>query len=150
MILIIGYGNPLRGDDALGPVAAKHLAQHYRDDANIHVCTVHQLTPELSEKVAAYTIALLIDARHREPAGQVFVEEVQLATNPSSHPFSHYVTPPELLLLARTLYSSSPRMFLSGITATAFAVGEPLSPPVFAALPILYEKIAALVQEHSR
>lgn len=150
MILIIGYGNPLRGDDALGPVAAKHLAQHYRDDANVHVCTVHQLTPELSEKLTDYATVLLIDARHHEPAGQVFIQDVQPAAHSTSRAFSHYVTPPELLLLTRSLYKSSPRMFLAGITATAFDVGEPLSLPVSAALPLLYEKIAALVQEHSR
>lgn len=148
MILIIGYGNPLRGDDALGPVVAKHLAQHYRDDANVHVCTVHQLTPELSEKLTDCGTVLLIDARHHAPAGKIFVEDVQPATQSTSRAFSHYVTPPELLLLARSLYASSPRMFLAGITATAFDVGEPLSLPVRAALPLLFEKIAALVKEH--
>jgi Ni,Fe-hydrogenase maturation factor len=98
--------------------------------------------------VAGYDTAVFIDARHAEPAGQVFVEEVRAAERPPSGAFSHYVTPGELLLIAEVLYGARPSAYLAGITATAFDVGEPLSAPVREALPLLYERVEELVMSH--
>jgi Ni,Fe-hydrogenase maturation factor len=36
--LIIGYGSLLRGDDALGRIAAGQLAAEYAGDASVSVC----------------------------------------------------------------------------------------------------------------
>lgn len=148
MILIIGYGNPLRGDDALGQVAAKHLAQRFRNDKHIHVQSVHQLTPELSEKLADYGRVIFIDSRHSEPAGELFLEEIEPASAADTRSFSHYVTPAELLLLANKLYDSSPNVLLTGITGNIFDIGQPLSAPVRHALPLLYDAIDGLVRDH--
>jgi hydrogenase maturation protease len=148
MILIIGYGNPLRGDDALGQVAAEHLARRFADDKSIHVQSVHQLTPELSEKLAVYDRVIFIDARHSKPAGELYVEEVQPASASDTHSFSHYVTPAELLLLANKLYDSAPYMLLTGISGDRFDVGQPLSAPVRQAVPQLCDAIEALVRDH--
>lgn len=148
MILIIGYGNPLRGDDALGQIAAEHLAQHFAGHENIHVQSVHQLTPELSEKLAGCNLVIFIDTRHHVPEGEVYVEELQPATASIKRSFSHYVTPSELLLLANSLYATSPQGLLVGITSTMFDVGQPLSAPVQQALPLLYEAIDGLVRDH--
>lgn len=146
MILIMGYGNPLRGDDALGQAAAAYLAQRFEEDAEVQVRAVHQLTPDLAEQLAACDTAVLIDARHAAPAGQVFLEEVQAAAQPSSG-FSHYVTPGELLLLADKLYGARPSVYLAGITATSFGVGVPLSAAVRDGLPLLIEKVEAAVEQ---
>ncbi|MFN2105726.1 MAG: hydrogenase maturation protease [Candidatus Promineifilaceae bacterium] len=145
MILILGYGNPMRGDDALGQIAVEFLAERFGEHDGVHVRAVHQLTPDLSEMLAGYESAVLIDARHAAPAGQVFVEEVRAAERLPSGAFSHYVTPGELLLLADALYGKRPCVYLAGITATEFEVGEPLSAAVREALPVLYETIEALV-----
>lgn len=147
MILILGYGNPLRGDDALGFIAGEFLSRHYHDAPLVQVETVHQLTPELAEKLAAYDTVILIDAHHQEPAGQVFSEIVRPATCSTPHTFSHYVSPADLLLLVHRLYGSYPRMFLTGITTSSFAVGEPLSLPVLASMPILYEEVMSLAEK---
>lgn len=148
MILMIGYGNPLRGDDALGQIAAEYLAQRYGDDESIHIQSVHQLTPELAEKVADYDLVIFIDTHDSEPAGKLYVQEVEPASDAITRSFSHYVTPGELLLLANSLYGSAPKMLLVGITGTQFDVGQPLSVPVRAALPLLYDAIDGLVQDH--
>lgn len=148
MILIVGYGNPLRGDDALGEVAATQLAGQFGHDEHVQVLVVHQLTPELAETMAAYDAVIFVDARRRAPAGEVVVEEVRSAAG-SASPFSHYVTPAELLALVRSLYGASPRLFLAGITGATFDVGQPLSRPVRDALPRLNETVAELVRRHS-
>ena len=43
-LLIIGYGNPLRGDDGFGWHAALRLREIIHDDG-IEILPVHQLTP---------------------------------------------------------------------------------------------------------
>ena len=150
MILIMGYGNPMRGDDALGPLAAETLRQRFAGQDDVHVRAVHQLTPDLAEQLAAYDMAVLIDARHAAPEGQVFLEEVGAAAQAPSGAFSHYVTPGELLQVTETLYGVRPRLVLAGITATAFDVGQPLSAAVQEALPALVERIEALVREKGK
>jgi len=147
VILILGYGNPLRGDDALGQIAVEFLAERFGGVEGVHVRAVHQLTPDLAEILARYESAVLIDARHAEPAGQVFVEEVRAAERPPSGAFSHYVTPEELLLVTEKLYGKRPCVYLAGVTATAFEVGKPLSEVVREAMPRLYERVEEVISD---
>src|SRR5271166_6728975 len=58
--LIIGYGNPLRGDDGLGWQVASELAKCV--DALISVLAVQQLTPELAEPVSDADLVIFVDA----------------------------------------------------------------------------------------
>jgi len=46
MILLIGYGNELRGDDAIGPLVARALAELRLPGTQVLALT--QLTPELA------------------------------------------------------------------------------------------------------
>ena len=50
--LIIGYGSPIRGDDAIGPLAADALAAGLLP-AGVVVISRHILTAELVEDIAA-------------------------------------------------------------------------------------------------
>ena len=59
--LIIGYGNPLRGDDGVGWEVASRLAVIIPSEA-AHILTVHQLTPELAESVSEADLVIFIDA----------------------------------------------------------------------------------------
>jgi hydrogenase maturation protease len=64
--LIIGYGNPLRGDDGLGWQVAGELAKCV--DALISAVAVQQLTPELAEPVSDADLVIFVDAScHGEP-----------------------------------------------------------------------------------
>ena len=58
--LIIGYGNPLRGDDGLGWRAAEQLAEIIpQSEAEVIAC--HQLTPELAEPISRARLVIFID-----------------------------------------------------------------------------------------
>ena len=72
--LIIGYGNPLRSDDAFGWHASRLLAQVLTGQ-DVDVITCHQLTPELAEQLSRCRRAVFIDA---DAAGQA-------GRNPPSH-----------------------------------------------------------------
>ena len=48
--LVIGYGNELRGDDAVGPLVARTAESWQRP--GLRALAVQQLTPELAEDIA--------------------------------------------------------------------------------------------------
>ena len=54
LVLVIGYGNPLRGDDGIGWSAANALAEGMQDD-RVRIVACIQLTPELAESIAQAT-----------------------------------------------------------------------------------------------
>jgi hydrogenase maturation protease len=59
--LIIGYGCPLRGDDAFGWHAAHRLLKLAGNDS-VQVLATHQLTPELAEPISHADLVIFIDA----------------------------------------------------------------------------------------
>ena len=67
-VLILGCGNPLRGDDGVGWHAAERLLKRSAElDATIKSC--HQLTPELAEPVSKAERVIFIDARIGQTPG---------------------------------------------------------------------------------
>ena len=59
-LLVIGYGNELRGDDGVGPAAARAVAGWNRP--GIVALDVHQLTPELADDVGQAGYVVFVDA----------------------------------------------------------------------------------------
>jgi len=146
--LIVGYGNPLRGDDGIGQAVARALASESAiNGAEIIAC--HQLTPELSEALAAVGLAVFVDAAAGRRPGSVVVTETQ--GSPALTPgLVHHVDPGALLLLAKTLYGRAPAAFLVTVGAETFDLRETLSAPVAAALPEVVATVRRLVAEHLR
>lgn len=141
--LIIGYGNPLRGDDGLGWHVAQCLAavlpQHR---ARIETC--HQLTPELAEPISRADLVIFIDAEYLAPVGTLSCRRLTPgAVLPGT--FSHYLTPRMLLACVREWYGTCPEAVMFSVAGQSFNCGEALSPAVAAVLPEVFERICALV-----
>ena len=117
-LLIIGIGNTLRGDDGAGPAAAEALRKHGLD-----ALAVHQLTPELAERIAAARVVFFLDADARLPAGEVSV--VRLAEGRSA--IEHVATPAAILRLAHEVYGAAPESWLVTMGGESFEIGERLS-----------------------
>jgi hydrogenase maturation protease len=137
--LIVGYGNPLRGDDGIGQAVARALANETALDG-VEVVCCHQLTPELAERFAAVDLVVLVDAKDGPNPGSVAVTRLQEAT-PLSSGLWHHVDPEALLFMSGRLYGRSPDAFLITVGAGSLALNEGLSAAVEAALP---EVIAAV------
>ncbi|MGO8814749.1 MAG: hydrogenase maturation protease [Terriglobia bacterium] len=131
--LIIGYGNPLRGDDGFGWHAGRLLAQALAS-RDVEVMTCHQLTPELAEPLSHCGRALFIDADSKGKPGEIHRRAVRVQL-PASSPFTHTCTPSGLLASAKQLFGRSPRAIIITVSAQSFEFGEALSPAVEAALP---------------
>ena len=121
--LIIGYGNPLRGDDAAGYEAAGRLG----------ALAVPQLTPELADEISRAEQVIFIDAADGPDAAGT-LRETPVLPGPSPEPFTHRLTPESLLGLAEALYGRAPRAVLITVAGENFSLGAPLSPGVAAAL----------------
>ena len=130
---IVGYGNPLRGDDGVGQAVARAFAGEAAIDG-VEAIACHQLTPELAERFAAAARVILVDAAAGREAGGVSV--VCLRAGPARPSrLGHHVDPSELLRMAQSLYGGSPEAYLVTVGAGSLELGEELSAPVAAALP---------------
>jgi hydrogenase maturation protease len=67
-VLIIGYGNPLRGDDSLGWQIAARPTTSIQDEP-VEVLALDQLTPELSELISEVELVVFIDASYAGKPG---------------------------------------------------------------------------------
>lgn len=140
--LVIGIGNPLRGDDGVGALLAEQAAMLTAAEPGgpVAVRSVQQLTPELAEELARLEAVLFIDA-WLAPAGALpqLIEVSSAGSNGESHtagaPGSHQLAPAALLAVSQALYGRAPEAQLLLVPAQAFEHGMVLSPALKAALP---------------
>jgi hydrogenase maturation protease len=132
-LLIIGYGNPLRGDDAFGFRAAEELQALFIDNREVVVLPVHQLTPELAADIARAGEVIFIDASAEGECGKFSSRPVQPAEE-TSPAISHYSTPEGLLASALALYGRVPPAVLYSVRGESFEYGAGLTPAVDQAL----------------
>src|SRR5262249_2506468 len=139
--LVIGYGNPLRGDDAVGPRVAEAVSRWCRD--GVQALAVQQLTPELAEMLATARMAIFVDAY---PGGQG-KEALARSLEPADLEFTlgHASDPPYLLALARALYGRAPPAWWVLVPSVRFEMGENLSSLAARGVEAALRQIAALV-----
>lgn len=141
-VLVVGYGNRLRGDDAAGCVVAEALADEFAGDGRVSVRACHQLLPEMAEELSRCELAVLIDASAELPAGVVDRTEVLPPAHVTAS-LMHHVSPEALVACARLLFKRCGRVVLVTIGGGAFGQEEGLTPAVRRAVP----EAAALVRE---
>lgn len=134
-VLIIGYGNTLRGDDGIGWRAAEEL--HARAGGEIAVLRRHQLAPELAEDLARARAVLFVDAAADGVPGRIRCVEVD--PDVAADGFTHQLTPQNLLELTRQLYGCAPMACEISLSGASFELSEDLSPIVEAEMPRLIE-----------
>jgi hydrogenase maturation protease len=118
--LVVGYGNELRGDDAVGPLAARAVARWQLP--GVLCLDVHQLTPELIEELAAVERVVFIDARL--DGEDVTVEELH---GGGEAPGGHVSDPRNLLALCAALHGQAPRAWLVTVPGVCLGLGAGLS-----------------------
>jgi hydrogenase maturation protease len=143
-VLIIGYGNPLRGDDGLGWQVANEIARNA--DESIEVVATHQLTPELAEPISAVDLVIFVDASSGGQPGSWQCEPI--TEDPvGSQAFTHYFTPASLLGYANAIFNAKPAALLISAAAGSFDCAEALTPHVAALVPEIVRFISATVKD---
>jgi hydrogenase maturation protease len=143
--VIIGYGNPLRGDDALGWRAVEEWERAPAGN-EVEALAVHQLTPELAETISRARLVVFIDAAVDLAPGQQAGREI-FARAPRPGAFTHEFTPETLLGLAETLYDARPRAFLISLGVSSTELGDGLSEELRTGMPALLKQVRTWVEE---
>ncbi|HWR13795.1 MAG TPA: hydrogenase maturation protease [Terriglobales bacterium] len=140
-VLVIGYGNPLRGDDGVGPVIAEEIAKKICDpQSKVQVVACHQLNPELAEAVADTREVIFVDASVELKPGDVRISSVK-PDQFSPAGFTHSMKPSALLATASELFGQAPPAKAVAIGAASFDIGMTLTPEVRAAVRLATEVI---------
>ena len=123
-LLLIGYGNPGRGDDGLGPALVDRLET--LNLPGLELQSDYQLTVDMACDVAAYERVVFADAAATGQGAYCF-RSLQPGA-PLSFT-SHSQSPEGVLYLARTLFGGRPLGQLLGIRGYRFGeFSEQLSP----------------------
>lgn len=109
-ILVIGYGSPIRGDDAIGPLAADRLEQR-RLEPGIEILSRHVLTAELAADLADKDRVIFLDAALDISPGEVQCHRIEPDTSHLSS-MAHFLDPRELLAWCENLYGHVPESYL--------------------------------------
>jgi hydrogenase maturation protease len=110
-ILVYGYGNPGRQDDALGVLLAEKIEQWAHDNClhNIHVECNYQLNIEDAHKVSLFDIVIFADASKENIDGFSYtIIEPSAKTNFTMHA----VSPSFILYLCNQIYGNKPSSYL--------------------------------------
>lgn len=137
--LVIGYGSELRGDDALGPIAARELQSRALPDT-CRVLARTCLAPELAAELAAVDLAIFIDASVEGAPGAMEEHWLEPAEGDEG-PLGHSLDPRRLLQLSRTLYGRAPRAVLFSAGGEYFEMGDTLSPALRQVIPALVSRV---------
>ncbi len=121
-ILIIGIGNPSRGDDALGPLLIERLETLHLPD--VELLTDFQLQVEFALDLQGRQQVIFIDASLN--ATPPFEFSSVTAVEDSSYS-SHALSPGAVLHAYRKLFGEPPPAFVLAIRGEAFELGEGLS-----------------------
>jgi hydrogenase maturation protease len=142
--LFIGIGNPLRGDDAAGLLAARAMQQHLDD--RFEVLELEGEPIDLIEAWRGAEVVLVADAvaSGGEP-GEVHRVDATDAPLPAklAGPSTHALGLAEAVELARALGRLPARLIVYGIEAASFEVGAECGPQVLAAV----DRVAAAAEQ---
>lgn len=132
-MLLVGVGNPMRGDDGAGPEVARRLTVLHVE--GLVVATGMEPLALLSEltQPTAYDGVVVVDATApRADPGRVRVlrESDGSWAVPASPVASHALGLAEVLELARALGLLPPYLTVVGVEGTCFDLGADLSEPV--------------------
>ncbi|MDC8444403.1 MAG: hydrogenase maturation protease [Nitrosomonas sp.] len=122
-LLIFGYGNPGRGDDAIGPLFVEHISRWNHED--VSCLSDMQLLVEHVADLHAHNETIVVDA---DMACTEPFEFLPIAPLKDESCTSHTLTPAGLLYVYQQAYQCDPpTAFLLRIRGYSFGLGDALS-----------------------
>jgi hydrogenase maturation protease len=142
-VLVIGFGNPARGDDGLGPALAGRLEALQLPGVTVE--TDYQLSIEHAALVSEYDVVVFADAAVDATEAFYF--------RPAEHrtvilASTHSVSPDQVLALAQSCFAARPRGYLLGMRAHAMGdFFEGLSNEAQAGLEAALARVIAFIEQ---
>ncbi|OQK17695.1 Ni/Fe hydrogenase [Methyloprofundus sedimenti] len=123
-VLVFGYGNLSRGDDALGPLLIEYIEQNSFFEG-LEVITDFQLQIEHALDLEARQLVLFVDA---SVACEQAFSFMQLAPEQDKSYTTHAMSPSSVLsVYQRVVHKQPPPSFLLSIQGLNFELGTDLS-----------------------
>jgi len=122
-VLVIGYGNEIRRDDAIGPQVAAAVAQWNLPGVRTLIC--QQLTPELADPIASAGHVIFVDATIESTSS---VQLLEIEPQETFQPITHAADPRALLSLAQKTFGRCPPACSLSIPVQDLEFGDELSP----------------------
>jgi len=144
-VLVIGYGNTLRGDDGVGPRVAEVVGGLGLPGVRTLICPL--LTPEIADPISRASKVIFVDAAVDA------TEEVlwrKLEPTKSSQIMGHAADPRTMLALARDVFGHTPEAWWLTIPAVEMGFSEQFTPSVQRDLKIAVEKIKGFCDSPGR
>lgn len=138
-LLIFAYGNPSRGDDALGPLLLERLQA--LNLAHVETLTDFQLQVEHAYDLQGRERVLFIDASVACAAPYAFS---RLAAQKDTSYTTHVMSPMAVLHVYRELYGEPPPAYLLQVRGESFELGAALSPAAAANLQAAFDLLQQL------
>lgn len=121
-VFVLGYGNPGRQDDGLGPTAARRVAALVIDCVTIEIA--YQLNIEDAFGISGHDVVVFVDAS--VDALEPFCFERILPANEVTFT-SHSVSPGSVLRLCADHFGPAPEAYVMGIRGYSFEFEEGLT-----------------------
>ncbi len=146
-VVVIGFGSPIRGDDAFGPLVADALADAI-EIPGVEILSRHILTAELAERLRDASLVLFLDAATDGPVGEVVQHHLSPRREPTDT-ITHSVDARGLLAWTEGLYGCAPPALLLSTRGVNFDYANyELSPAVQAAVRPMMDRACQLIQRH--
>jgi hydrogenase maturation protease len=139
-LLVIGYGNTLRGDDGVGVRVAEAVEALKLPDVRTFTC--QQLNPEHAEPISQADRVVFVDAAVDAPKE---VQLRELEPGETTQLMAHAADPRTMLALARDVFGHAPRAWWLTIPAVEMDFSESLSPAARRGLNEALGRIRALL-----
>lgn len=136
--ILLGYGNPYRGDDGVAWHLLTRLLAKYQIEKtdllesdiftltdSVDIWFNLQLLPEISEIIAGYDRVIFIDAHTGEIQQNINLQQV--SPQFINSPFTHHVTPSTVLSLTNSIAGKCPESWLLSIRGYKFNFERSLS-----------------------
>ena len=145
---VIGIGNPLRGDDAIGLFVARRVRE--LADPRVEVLELEGEPARLIDAWQGTRLAVVVDSVKSDPPGGAVMRFDATAgpLPPSlSATSTHALGLGDAVEIARALDRLPERLIVFGVEGTRFQAGSDLSPPVAATVPAVAD---AVLRERDR
>ena len=148
-VLVLGLGNDVLTDDAIGLHAARELERQFAGDLSIHVCATTEMGLALLDFLTGYDAAVLLDSIQTGRAAPGFIHELDAASlEQLSGGTPHFLGVGETLALGQQLGLRMPaqvRIFAIEVE-DPFTLGTQLTPALQTALPGIVMRIVGAVR----
>jgi hydrogenase maturation protease len=121
-VVVLGWGNDARGDDALGPLLLRRIAEAFPD---LDTVEDYQLQVEHALDLEGFDAALFVDASHGLSEPFAFRE---IAPSAARTPTTHALSPEAVLdVYVRVQNRPPPPAFVLALRGEQFDLGQGLS-----------------------